>query len=144
MKPLRAKGIFIVLIVVFAAVFASYQQGYIGNSLKRVSREHSLNLPPSSTSAHCEGWLNLSVVSDVGATADLVIDRDELDQLIDQLDRRSEPIERRLNWNYEVPGEFGSPIRYFEGISKDGNVASVEVYDLDSHRVGICLRTQWN
>ena len=144
MKLPLAKWIFAILLIVLVVTVGSYQLGYVGSSLKRISREHSLNLPPSSSSANCEGWVSLTTVSDVGATADFVVDRDELDQLVTQLDKRKEPVERLLNWSYKVPGNFGPPIRYFEGVSKDGNFATIEVYDLDARLVGICLRTQWN
>ena len=143
----------IALLLIVLAVLAlgigtfSYLKGYAGSSFSRISKEHSLAIPSSADRARCEGLVGLTSLGDFGATADFVVnaaDVDKITQQMDDIQEGSEIKERRLNWNYAVPEDFGREVRYLEGVSKAGNIVTLTVYELDGKRVGLCIRTQWN
>lgn len=138
-------GAIVILAVAFGII--SFMQGYLGNSLKRISREHSVTLPSSSASGHNDGLVSMTWLGDFGATADFVLDAIQIKEFLGQLNEIKEGSaikNKRLDWEYAVPEGFERELQYIEGVSKDGNVVTVTLYELDGKRVGVCLRTQWN
>lgn len=138
----------IVLIILGIGIgVIGYFQGLVGNSLSRISREHSLVIPSSADQPHCEGIISATWLGDFGAMADFVIDTADLNKIVQQIDRIREVPEsenRGINWNYNVPNEFRREVRYLEGRSKDGNFVTLTIYEIDEGRSGQVIRTQWN
>ena len=134
-------------LALLAVVAIGYMQGYFGSSLQRISKEHSVNLPSSSSNGRCDGLVSMTSFGDFGASADFVVNLAQIDGILAQIKETKEGValkDRRLNRDYEVPKEFGQELRYIEGVSKDGNIVTITLYKLDDNSAGVCFRTQWN
>ncbi len=138
--------ILIILSAPFAFLFAS---GFIGISAARIERDHSISVPHSATNIQCDdGFVSMTTFADVGARASFQMSRDDLSTFLAQfkfLESRSVPNDPPDGFvHHPVPEHFGRVIFTFYGMSRDGNVMHVDVYDIDNAKVGVCLDTCWN
>jgi hypothetical protein len=130
-----------------AVLFPLYSYGFIGSSRARLQRDHTLSLPPSVTSIHCQGPVSLTTFGDFGAVATFEMNRSELNSVFSQftftpsLDRDQMSIWSRHPF---APVTFGALEMARWGHSHDGNVVRLQVYGLTKSRVGVLVDTVWN
>ena len=124
--------------------------GFVGQSKRRIEREHGLKLPPSAVNFECRGDA-LLVLQDRGAATAFEIKTTDLPVFVAQLKVRqcrtnSTEFIFPANPQYQVrrPWMVGSSLIVYECISPVGSFLNVQIWGIDDRRVGVCLYTDWN
>ncbi|MGH1491892.1 MAG: hypothetical protein ACRBK7_21310 [Acidimicrobiales bacterium] len=151
------------LLLLIAAGVGLFLMGIFDSAQTRVEREHGISLPESARDIQAMGdasnqFLRL-INLDRGASSILVIDRPDLDELLQEFgfDEQSDNAGRFLggapgNAQYQpssVPWPEGlgaSPVSDYgtDNPPSNGDFATLQVYTIDDSSVGVWLYTDWN
>lgn len=139
----KSIGLIVVLVVIFTIM---YILGFVGDSKKRISLEHSIVIPSSVIHPKCESFFNLSMI-DSGAMATFEIPDSDVHLIFDQFSNMDK-IDNRNQipaiGSNSVPSNFQNLSSTWTGKSKSGNAAYIDIYKIGENYSGICLRTIWN
>ena len=144
---LRGKQVLGAILVYFVTqCFFFYSIGFIGSTKARVALDHSINLPYSVSHIECEDLFTFTPFADAGASASFEIKRKDLGAILAQF--REVTLASKPEGNSDTaltrPAGFKRPIASYTGLSRDGNVFSMEVYDMDVDHVYVVIDTSWN
>ena len=137
----------VVTVVVCALVLLLYCKGFVGSSAARVRLDFSLVLPKSVSHVRCDGPFTLTWFWDAAALASFKMDRADVPKLLAQFRRTDITNYDATEWP-ELDAFAGASgkklLLHYTGISKDGNVARMKVWELDATSVEVCIFTYWN
>jgi hypothetical protein len=139
-------------VILIGAVYGLlYGGGFVGQTVKRIQREHGLTIPASSTHPECKGDAWKVAFMDCGASSTFQMNRSDVAAFISQLKIRKACQGRSgaghpQNPQYQVQ----APWRGNEGAdsyacdSPKGDELSVRIVPIDEVKVGVMLYTDWN
>jgi hypothetical protein len=146
------KIVSIIVSIVLVLLILAFGFSCVGNSAARIRREHGLELPASADHFVCRGdaWMQ---IMDRGAASAFEMDAKDLKTFTAQL-----MIEKTDDWpqygsrifpgnpQYQIqrPWMSGRATIAYHCKSSTGDWLEVQIWQMSSNRVGICLYTDWN
>ena len=137
--------------VITCVVTVLFLLGLLGGSSFRVAREHGLKVPASAAHFICGGDARIGIL-DRGAASAFEMTEKDLPIFISQLKVRKEwagvagsifpgnsQYQINIPWRAKATG-----LRTYQCASPNGDTLSVEVWQINQSKVGICLYTDWN
>jgi hypothetical protein len=144
LKSWLARALFIFAVVATPSALLFFS-GLAGSSAKRIGKEHCISVPSSASNIQCEPFFAISIFLDGGGTASFEMPRNDLPSFLTQFKSlRTIPAPNdTTDWRvtHSVPDRFGQRITSFDGVSRDGNIIHMDVYNIDSSRVGVWVGT---
>ncbi len=127
------------LVIAFAFAFKA-------DPRSRIQHEHGLRLPASASSFECRGDAARGFL-DRGAASAFTIATNDVARFLSQLTVRTGLqtfIPGNSQYHLRAAWRHGAPAATYSCASSTGDWLHVEVWPLDTSRVGICLYTDWN
>ena len=134
-----------VVVVLLSVAFVFTRSGF-RDPRSRIEHEHGLRLPVSASAFECRGDASRGFL-DRGAASAFIIATKELAGFLAQLTVRT-GLQTFIpgNSKYQLHASWrrGSPLATYSCASPVGDWLHVEVWPIDSTRVGVSLYTEWN
>jgi hypothetical protein len=134
------------VVVALLAITFAFNRSVFRDSRSRIEHEHGLRLPASASAFECRGDAGRGFL-DKGAASAFTVATNELAGFLAQLTVRTGlPTFIPGNPQYQLHAIWrrGSPLATYSCSSTVGDWLHVEVWPIDSARVGVALYTDWN
>jgi hypothetical protein len=134
------------VVVALLAVAFALTRSIFRDERSRIEHEHGLRLPASASSFECRGDAARGFLDRVAASAFTVASNDLagfLAQLTVRIDLQTF-IPGNSQYQLHASWRRGSPLATYSCASSVGDWLHVEVWAIDSGRVGVSLYTDWN
>jgi hypothetical protein len=159
-RALHLRGLTVVLtstIIAMVSIWgALFLLGYVGNSARRIQREHGLRVPSSAGNFVCRGDAWMHIIPDSGAASAFEMSPSDLPSFVSQLkpfpggassfglDDEGCVFPSNPQYHIDRPWRSGNPLKKYCSVSPTGDSVDVQVWTIDSRHVGILLYTDWN
>ena len=143
------------LAVLAMCIGFAFLTGCLGQSARRINKEHGLSVPASASNFLCGGDAWIPVCPDCGAASAFEIASNDVPAFLAQLKVRDSFKGIREGYGssifpgnpqYQIhrPWMTGAPLETFYCASPTGDFLAVQIWRIDAIRIGVCLYTDWN